>query len=321
MVFFISLCFLQLHVFLLERYSSLLEQCSAALKTSCGSSKSVRHFFPTWAAFSMYEAYWGLDKKPFENTPDPRFLYRPDDLEDLYTRLLYTLSSRHGAALITGESGCGKTMMARALLHELDPDKTEIALLSNPCRTAEEFLREILYQLGEEGGELDRARLVHRIHEIIYESYSNGRETVVVIDEAQLLEDAEVFEEIRLLLNLQLDDAFLITLLLIGQPQLPERLRKFPALDQRIAPRGYLRPFDETTAADYVGHRLLTAGRPEPLFSAEALRLVFEYANGIPRKINNICDVALVIGFGRKLEFIDGDWMKRLIQAERGDGA
>lgn len=114
----------------------------------------------------MYEAYWGLDAKPFENTPDPKFLYRSEDLEDLYTRLLYTLSSRHGAALISGESGCGKTMLARALLHELDPDKTEIALLSNPCRTAEEFLREILYQLGEDGTELDRARLVHRIHEL-----------------------------------------------------------------------------------------------------------------------------------------------------------
>ena len=291
---------------------------SLGISPRCG---VVLHFFPTWVALSMYEAYWGLDKKPFENTPDPRFLYRSDDLEDLYTRLLYTLSSRHGAALISGESGCGKTMITRALLHELDPDKTEIALLSNPCRTAEEFLREILYQLGEDGGDLDRARLVHRIHEIIFEAYSHGRDTVVVVDEAQSLEEAEIFEEIRLLLNLQLDDAFLITLLLVGQPQLSERMRKHPALDQRIATRGFLRPFDEPTTADYVGHRLRTAGRSEPLFSPHALLLAFEYSNGIPRKINNICDIALVIGFSRKLDLIDGDWMARLIQAERGDGA
>ena len=212
-------------------------------------------------------------------------------------------------------------MMTRALLHELDPDKTEIALLSNPCRSAEEFLREVLYQLGEDGADMDRARLVHRIHEIIYEAYSHGRENVVVDDEAQLLEDEEIFEEIRLLLNLQLDDAFLITLLLVGQPQLVERMRKHPALDQRIATRGFLRPFDEPTTADYVGHRLRTAGQDEPLFSPEALRLVFEYSNGIPRKINNICDIALVIGFSRELEDIDSDWMTRLIQAERGDSA
>jgi type II secretory pathway predicted ATPase ExeA len=106
----------------------------------------IFHFFPAWVALSVYEAYWGLDEKPFENTPDPRFLYRSEDVEDLYTRSLYTLSSRHGEALISGESGCGKTMMARTLLHELDPDKTEIALLSNPCCTAEEFLREILFE-------------------------------------------------------------------------------------------------------------------------------------------------------------------------------
>ncbi|MDA0334114.1 MAG: AAA family ATPase [bacterium] len=307
MVFFISLCFVRRLV--------------AGQHSNQDPSLLVLHFFPTWVALSMYEAYWGLDKKPFENTPDPRFLFRSDDLQDLYTRLLYTLSSRHGAALISGDSGCGKTMMARALLHEMDPDKTEIALLSNPCRTAEEFLREILYQLGEDGDQLDRARLVHRIHEIIYEAYSNGRETVVVVDEAQSLEDAEIFEEIRLLLNLQLDDAFLITVLLVGQPQLPERLRKHPALDQRIATRGFLRPFDEPTVSDYVAHRLRVAGRREPVFTAEALKLVSEYSKGIPRKINNLCDIALVIGYSRKLGQVDGDWMARLIQAERGDGA
>lgn len=245
---------------------------------------SVIHFFLTWVVLSLYEAYLGLNEKPFENTPDPRFLYRSGDLEDLYTRLLYTLSSRHGAAMIAGESGCGKTMMARALLHELDPDKTEIALLSNPCRTADEFLREVLYQLGEEGIDLDRARLVHRIHDLVFDAYSNGRETVVVLDEAQLLEDPGIFEEIRLLLNLQLDDAFLITLLLVGQPPLADRVRKHGALDQRIATRGFLRPFDEQDTTDYVEFRLQIAGRKEPLFSAEALDLVFEYSNGIPRK-------------------------------------
>lgn len=307
MVFFISLGFLQ-------RRETQADSTEAFVGP-------VFHFFQTWVALSVYEAYWGLDEKPFENTPDPRFLYRSPDLEDLYTRLLYTLSSRHGAALISGESGCGKTLIARALLHELDPDKTEIALLSNPCRTAEEFLREVLYQLGEEGPELDRSGLVHRIHEVIFESYSNGRDTIVVLDEAQLLEDPAIFEEIRLLLNLQLDDAFLITLLLVGQPQLPERIRKHAPLDQRIATRGFLRPFNQQDTFEYVGHRLRTAGRSEALFSPEALELVYQYSNGIPRKINNLCDIALVIGYSRKLESIDADWMQRLIQAERGDGA
>lgn len=267
----------------------------------------------------MYEAYWGLSEKPFENTPDPRFLYHSEEVEDVYTRLLYTLRSRHGAALLTGESGCGKTLVARALLHELDPGKTEIAMLSNPCRTAEDFLREILYQLGEDGTELDPRRLVHRIHEIVFEAYGSGRETIVVLDEGQLIEEQGIFEEIRLLLNLQLDDAFLITLLLVGQPPLAERVRRYAPLDQRIATRGFLRPLAADDTHEYIAHRLETAGRTDPVFTPQAVELVYEYSGGVPRRINNICDIALVIGYSRKLDAVDGEWMQRLIQVERGD--
>lgn len=307
MVFFISLCVLLPDGF--------------RLRLALRAGWSATTFFSSSVVVSMYEAYWGLNEKPFQNTPDPRFLFRSEELEDLYTRLLYTLSSRHGAALVSGESGCGKTMIARALLHELDPNRTEIALLSNPCRTADEFLREVLYQLGEDGSEHERPKLVHRIHEIVFEAYGNGRETIVVLDEAQGLQDPAIFEEIRLLLNLQLDDAFLITLLLVGQPALAESVRKHAALDQRIATRGFLHPLDQQDSIDYVRFRLDVAGRSEELFDADALHLVHDYANGIPRKINNICDIALVIGFSRKLERIDAEWMQRLIQAERGDGA
>ena len=267
----------------------------------------------------MYEAYWGLNEKPFQNTPDPRFLYRSEETEDVYTRLLYTLTSRQGAALLAGGSGCGKTLIVRALLQDLDPDRTDIALLSDPCQTPQQFLREILYQLGEEGGDRDRSQLVHRIHEIVFDSYSNGRETYVILDEAQLIEEQSVFEEIRLLLNLQLDDAFLITVLMVGQQPLADRLRKFAPLDQRISTRGFLHPLDGDDTAAYIDHRLATAGRDEPVFSPDAVEEVYEYSGGIPRQINNICDIALVIGFSRKLEAIDGEWMRRLIHAERGD--
>jgi len=98
----------------------------------------------------MYEAYWGLQEKPFENTPDPRFFYESADVSEVFARLLYTIKSNHGAALLTGDSGCGKTLLSRALLRELDSDNTEIALLNTPCHTAEEFLREVLYQLSDD---------------------------------------------------------------------------------------------------------------------------------------------------------------------------
>ena len=267
----------------------------------------------------MYEAYWGMQEKPFENTPDPRFLYYSTDTDEAYTRMLYALQGNRGAAMLTGESGCGKTLVARALLQELDPDKTEIALLNNPSRSPEEFLREFLYQLGEEGDTLDRSQMVHRINEVLYDFHARGKQTVVIIEEGQLLEDTAIFEEIRLLLNFQLNDAFLITLLLVGQPPLAQRVRQYSPLDQRVATRAVLRPFAPEDVHGYVAHRLQVAGRQDPIFSSEALDLVYKCSEGIPRKINNICDIALVIGFSRKLELIDAAWINRLIQAEKGE--
>ena len=268
----------------------------------------------------MYEAYWGLQEKPFENTPDPRFFYESADVSEIYTRLLYTLKSNHGAALLTGDSGCGKTLLSRALLRQLDSDHTEIALLNTPSTTAEEFLREVLYQLGDDQPIEGRSQIIHRIHEILYEYYEAGKGTVVVIEEGQHIEDAAILEEIRLLTNFQLNDAFLVTVLLIGQLPLAERLRKHPPMDQRIATRGWLKPLQIEQTHEYVAHRLGVAGRADQVFTDEAIDLAHDFASGVPRKINNICDIALVVGFSRELDSIDGDWMRRLIQSERGEG-
>jgi type II secretory pathway predicted ATPase ExeA len=270
--------------------------------------------------FSLYEAYWGLKEKPFENTPDPRFLYQSEDIGDVFTRLLYTLNGNRGAALLTGESGCGKTLMARALVQSLNPENTEVALLTNPSWSADEFLKEILYQLGEDSPLESRSQVVHRLHEVLYENYQAGKETLVLIDEGQLIDDSAVFEEIRLVLNFQLNDAFLITLLLVGQPVLAQRVQAYAPLEQRIATRSVLRPFLQEEVNGYIAHRLQVAGRQEPIFAPEAIELVSKYSGGIPRKVNNICDIALVIGFSRKLETIDADWMQRLIQSESGNG-
>lgn len=269
----------------------------------------------------MYEAYWGLQEKPFENTPDPRFLYLPEEGEDVFNRLLYALKSNRGAVMLTGGSGCGKTLMARALIQELDQSKTEVALLTNPRWSADEFLREVLYQLGEEGNPETRSQIVHRLNEVLFENYSAGKETVVLIDEGQLIEAQSVLEEIRLLLNFQLNDAFLVTLMLVGQPSMAQQIREFPPLDQRIAARGALKPLTQEQVGGYIEHRLRVGGREEPIFTEEAISLIDQYSAGIPRKVNNICDIALVVGFSRKCEQIDGDRIRRLIKAESGDGA
>ena len=268
----------------------------------------------------LYEAYWGLQEKPFENTPDPRFLYLSEEGSDVHTRLLYALQSKRGAVMLTGTSGCGKTLMARALVQELDPEKTEVALLTNPRWNADDFLREILYQLGEESDLAERSQIIHRLNELLYENYSAGKETLVLIDEGQLIEDQTVLEEIRLLLNFQLNDAFLITLMLVGQESMAHQIREFAPLDQRIAVRGILKPLSQDEVGSYIAHRLEVAGRREPMFTEDAVALIDEHSAGIPRKINNICDIALVIGYSRKCEQIDADWIRRLIQAESGNG-
>ena len=264
----------------------------------------------------MYEAFWGLQEKPFENTPDPKFLYRSPSILEVYAKLLYTLRSNRGAAMLTGDSGCGKTLMARALIQELNPDHTEVALLNNPCDTPQQLVWEVLYQIGKDIPSEEPHQNLHRLNELLYETFSAGRETVVVFDEAQLLEDPRILEQVRLMLNFQLNDAFLLTLLLVGQAPLSERVRSIPQLDERLSARAILKPLEKEEVGAYISHRLDIAGRSDPLFSPGAIELISHYSGGIPRRINRICDTCLIIGYSRTLKSVDEGLVHNLILNE-----
>jgi general secretion pathway protein A len=253
----------------------------------------------------MYEAYWGLTEPPFDNSPNPKFLYLSPEHEEALVRMIYAVRQRKGCAMLTGEYGCGKTTLSRALIQRLEAERYEVSLLNNPGWNALEFLSEILYELGAPTEEKTRPELIHRLNEVFFRNYREGRDTVIIVDEAQLIADDGVFEELRLLMNFQTDDRFLVTILLIGSPELTPKVRRLKHLDQRIAIRYHLNTLDDAHTANYIAHRLKMAGQPDQIFTEEAIKLVFDFTRGTPREINNLCDIALLVGCSKQIRVID----------------
>ena len=249
----------------------------------------------------MYEAYWGLSEPPFDNSPNPKFFYLSPEHEEALVRLVYTVRHRKGCGMLTGEYGCGKTTLSRALIQRLEAERYEIGLLTNPSWTAVDFLREALYQLGVETQDTGKPELLHQLNDVFFRNFREGRDTVIIVDEAQLIDDDAVFEELRLLMNFQTDDRFLVTILLIGSPELATKIRRLKHLDQRITIRYHLNTLDYTHTANYIGHRLRMAGRQTPIFTEEAMKLIFDFTRGTPREINHLCDVALLVGFTQRV--------------------
>ena len=268
----------------------------------------------------MYESYWELSEPPFDNSPNPKFFYLSPDHEEALVRLVYTVQHRKGCGMLTGEYGCGKTTLSRALIQRLEAERYEIGLLTNPCWTPVDFLREVLYQMGVETQETRKPELLHLLNDLFFRHFREGRDTVLIVDEAQLIEDDSVFEELRLLMNFQTDDRFLVTLLLIGSPELRERVRRLKHLDQRITIRYHLNTLDDAHTAAYVTHRLKMAGRTTPIFTDEAIRLIFDFTRGTPREINNLCDVALLVGYTKRVKEVGEKIVAEVIKDQVGLG-
>ena len=209
----------------------------------------------------MYQEYWGLTEKPFENTPDPKFIYYSTEHKEAIARMLYAVREHKGAALFTGEYGSGKTLLTRVLWHELQQENQfQSVFILNPRLSGLELVQEIVHQLGGNLTSNNKIDLFHTLHQILYATHNQGRHSVIIIDEAQAIQDKDIFEEIRLLLNFQLDDAFLLTIILLGQPELKYAIAGLPQLTQRIAIRYHLVAFNETETKEYILHRLSIGG-------------------------------------------------------------
>lgn len=258
----------------------------------------------------MYEEHWGLTESPFENTPNPKFLYYSNEHEEGLSRLLYVVERRKGAAMLTGVFGCGKTVLARALFSRLNKNIYQIATINNPNLKSVEFLRAIARQLGAENlpqklNEMSTDHFLELIEEILLNNVKDGKETLVIIDEAHVIKDIDIFEELRLLLNFQFEERFLLTLILMGQPELADRIKKNKQLSQRIAIGYSLVPLNKDETEKYIAHRLEVAGVRGEIFSPKALKPIFQNSGGIPRRINQICDMCLLTGLHQNAKIID----------------
>jgi type II secretory pathway predicted ATPase ExeA len=262
----------------------------------------------------MYRDFYGLREKPFSKTPDPRFLYRSAKHAEALARLQYAVDEQD-MVMLTGEIGSGKTMLSRALIDSLDASYYPV-LIINPRLSPSQLLRTLALRLGMNEAGRYRHGILDGINGKLYELFEAGRRAVLIIDEAQLIPGKSTFEELRLLTNFQLDDRNLLALVLIGQTELRDRLdrRQYKALRQRIGMQYHLTALDETETREYVKHRLRVAGRGTELFDDEAIELLYEHSEGVPRLINTLAGNALVEGFGRGAVQIGREVMESVVK-------
>jgi general secretion pathway protein A len=268
----------------------------------------------------MHEAYWGLKEPAFSLTPDPRFLYMSRGHEDALMMLHYAITRNKGAAMLCGPIGLGKTTASRKLLDLIDPVRNRVVLIVNPILTPIQILQEVLGQLGVQIQSRNRQLLVQELHKQLVCSYERGQRVVLMIDEAHLIRSTGTLEELRLLLNCQMNDQFLISLVLLGQSELRKKISKVPALEQRLAVRHTLQPLQEVETGEMILHRLRVAGytgESSP-FTPDAIHELHKFAKGTPRLICQLADNALLVGMAQKAKMIDGFLMHSVVSEYAG---
>ena len=248
----------------------------------------------------MYESFFNFRERPFNLTPDPKYLFLSGRHREAMAHLLYGIRQRSGFILLTGEVGTGKTTLCRALLHSLDED-IEVALIFNPNLSAEELLQTINREFGLPGVSESRKALVDELNAHLLARRGAGKNLVLLVDEAQNL-SPPVLEELRLLSNLETETEKLLQIVLIGQPELNDLLKRpeLRQLDQRMSVRYHLEPLDQNETGEYVLHRLgVASDHSRAQFTSRAIRALYRYSRGAPRLINVAADRALLVGFTR----------------------
>lgn len=263
----------------------------------------------------MYERFFGLDEPPFRLTPDPRYFFLSQKHRDALGHLVYGIREGAGFVAITGEIGAGKTTLLRKLLREED-DATRYAYVLNPVLTGMELLQEINHELGLPIGENRREMMAH-LNQFLLERKREGKNVVLVIDEAQAL-DGTILEQLRMLSNFETETAKLLQIVLVGQPELRDLLLRpdLQQLNQRITVRWHLGPLDRDETAQYIEHRLAVSagGQVRHIFTRRALRRVYAATRGIPRLINLLCHRAMLRAYASDRSMVTAGVVARAIR-------
>ncbi|NQT00306.1 MAG: AAA family ATPase [Candidatus Omnitrophica bacterium] len=268
----------------------------------------------------MYERFFGLKEKPFNVTADPGFLFFSRHHKEAFSHLVYGIKERKGFLEITGEIGTGKTTLCKALLNSLDAN-TKTALILNPDLSKAQLLRMMLQDLGVEDEKNSKTSLLTKLNQFLIQQLSSGNNVVLIIDEAQNLKDS-LLEQIRLLSNLETEKEKLLQIVLVGQPELREKLKspKLRQLRQRISVRYHIFPLIRPEVDKYIRHRLSVAGSNRCVnFSKEAVDEIYSYSQGFPRLINILCDKLLLAAFVRTTKTITPELVQVCIQELEGN--
>lgn len=248
-----------------------------------------------------YEQHFGLTEQPFSNAADSRFFFESEQHQEAMVRISHSVSTMKGLAVVIGGAGAGKTLLARYILAKLEekPEEYEAALLVivHSEVSADWLLRKIANQLGVPNPAERKADLLPQLFERLMAIHETGRKAVVIIDEANMLKSKEIFEEFRGLSNLEVPGRKLISIVLLGLPDLEANMAIDPPLVQRIAVKVSIKSLDAGATASYVRHRMAVAGAKNAIFESEALAAVHGYSRGVPRVINTLCDNCLLEAF------------------------
>ena len=256
----------------------------------------------------MYEKHWGLQKTPFGTDPSAESFFASSTHQGALLKFRFLVDHRRGAGVLVGPSGAGKTRLLQALLPRIDANSAPVVNIVYPLMSPLELLCCIVTELGgihsaNVGTSMDV--LVKQLVERLRTLATEGRPAVIVIDDAHAISNRQVFQMLYLLLNLQQHPGVEFTLILVGQPELVAMTRRQPQLHDRISIPCVLTAMSATETAEYVQHRLRAAGATEAIFSLAALQAVHELSGGLPRRINRLCDFALLVGFAEGLGLID----------------